>query len=1177
MYEHNPYSMKDKCLIRILLSVFLPLVVTIVADAQSVNVYKQIPSCQIKAFASSSIGSSPASNAVDGSGMLGDCHVANNLGEGMWVSEVSSSEVRYRPDTRSGAVWFVCELGPGPVSVDQLRIWNHNQNEHTRRGLKKVYIEYSADGESWNLLKDGEKEWYLIPESVGRNPEPADFVLDTPGMKARFVCVTAFSGGEGNHYDMNNSIIVRETADMHQNPGYFGLAEIRFYSIGREKVSALDRVKNITFEPSQGYLKTPDGPSREFFITFDTPLYAGAELEFRNGGRVWGAKIAPSAEGVSRYDGLFPAGYMDETSELTVKMKGGQGCLEASFEVPAARKWVVSFLPHSHLDIGYTHRQNDVMKLQWRNLERAVELAKRTSDYPEGARYCWNTEATWPIAAYLEEYAGTEKAENMLRAVKEGVINVDGSLGSILSGISRQEELMHYFDGAHRIEELTGVRITTAMMSDVPGQAWGLVSAMAKNGIRYYSPGPNYVPFYGKIGNDRAAAIHIKWGDRPFWWQSQSGTDKVLVWSAGRGYSWFHGWLAGRLSVCGLEPIWRYLTELEYDEFPYHTCYLRYTVHGDNGPPDELMPEVIRKWNEMYDSPQFRISTTTEFFADFEKEYGESLPSYGGDMTPTWEDGAASTMRETIANRKSASRLALSEILWSMLKGGKGFPASEFSKAWENVVLFSEHTWGAAGSGPEPDSKFTKDLWAGKKMYADSADAQSRRLYSEVLETVAGGKEYIHVLNANLWDRTDAVTVEADLSGMELLDQSGHPVPVQRLSDGRWIFVAKKVPAMSSAVYMVRPVSVKKEKRTVGKDFCSMAKGPCVLDNGIVRVVLDRDKGTIASFKMQGDDFEYVSGDGLNDWHYSDRLADECHGVDNVNEIVLVEDGPVCATLRVVSGAPGCNSLTRDVTIYSGLERVDVVNTVDKKDIRDFENARFVFPFNFPHPEITMDMAMSEMHPERDQLAGVNKNYYCVQNGISVGDLEHGICLTSVDAPFVELGAPSGLDYRKNPHHGYGWWQSSVLSPVIYSWVMTNTWRTNYKASQDGIAVFRYSLQPGDPHDLKLKQRGLEREQEMVAVAGASHEPVGCLFRLRGRHRISVSSIVPSKDGKGYVVRLQNMGGEPVNTGFVWGTLKGESVCECDWREVSLCEVDPDSFWLSPFEYKVLKINTNEN
>lgn len=34
----------------------------------------------------------------------------------------------------------------------------------------------------------------------------------------------------------------------------------------------------------------------------------------------------------------------------------------------------------------------------------------------------------------------------------------------------------------------------------------------------------------------------------------------------------------------------------------------------------------------------------------------------------------------------------------------------------ENVILFSEHTWGASASGTDPHSKFTKDLWEGKKL-----------------------------------------------------------------------------------------------------------------------------------------------------------------------------------------------------------------------------------------------------------------------------------------------------------------------------------------------------------------------------------------------------------------------------------------------------------------------------
>lgn len=542
-------------------------------------------------------------------------------------------------------------------------------------------------------------------------------------------------------------------------------------------------------------------------------------------------------------------------------------------------------------------------------------------------------------------------------------------------------------------------------------------------------------------------------------------------------------------------------------------------------------------------------------------------------MTPTWEDGASSTARETAMNRESAARLTRTEILWSMLSPESDYPARELAEAWKNVLLFSEHTWGASASGPDPYSQFTKDLWAGKKMYGDSADVQSRRLCDEAMAGITAGEGYVQVLNTNLWPRTDVVTVAADLTGKRLLAPSGEPVAVQRLHDGGWIFLAEEVPALSSSVYRIVPAKTSAKAKKSPEAPASMIDGN-TLDNGLVRVAVDPAKGTIRSLKAADADYEYAAGEGLNDYIYSGRIAADPRGIDRVAGVETLDDGPVAATLRIVSDAPGCNALWRDVTVYRGLGRVDIRNTVDKQDILEHESVRFVFPFNFAHPEITMDLAMSEMHPEREQLAGVNKHYYSLLNGMAVGDLEHAVCLTTLDAPFVELGTPSGEDYRLNPRHGYGWWPSAQISPVVYSWVMNNTWRTNYKASQGGVASFRYSLQISDPFDLKLKQRGAEREQPLIAVESGRAEPVGRLFRLEGRNRIAVSGIAPSADGTGYIVRLQNMGDQSVHSAFVWGRMKARRVSVCDYREQPLAPFDDRSFWMKPFEYLMLKVET---
>ncbi|MDR2949801.1 MAG: hypothetical protein LBV71_11400 [Prevotella sp.] len=109
---------------------------------QNVKVYTQVPSDQVSATASSELPKATAMEAVNGEGMQDDMHIAQNLGMKMWTSKVSAERVRANEFTKEGVVWFMCEIGktPAPVHVDLIRIWNQNQSQHTRRGLKKYTL-----------------------------------------------------------------------------------------------------------------------------------------------------------------------------------------------------------------------------------------------------------------------------------------------------------------------------------------------------------------------------------------------------------------------------------------------------------------------------------------------------------------------------------------------------------------------------------------------------------------------------------------------------------------------------------------------------------------------------------------------------------------------------------------------------------------------------------------------------------------------------------------------------------------------------------------------------------------------------------------------------------------------------------------------------------------------------
>ncbi len=1137
-----------------------------IAVAQQIEIYTSVPSAAITVESSSEFLGFADEETVNGSGMKGHGHLSHNLGKNMWISKVSESSIQARPQTHMGVVWLLYAFDKAR-KPDFIEIWNHNQHDHTNRGLRKVYLQYSLDGKNWQTLKNGRNDYFIIPESKGKKEEPADFRLNLSGIKFKYFCITA-DNNEGNYYHDGSPNVIEDAKWKNQNVNYYGLSEIRFYEKTKRALKSVAMIDDLLFIPTQGYRKTPDGPSREYKINLNNALFDGGTIELTYDGKKVSEHLPASKRGVYEFTGLFPPGLMEKATAVEVTFKSRQGSVRKRMMMEGARKWEVYFLPHSHLDIGYTHRQEDVMNLQLRNIEQAVTLAERTKEYPAGARFKWNVETMWPVNEYLERYKNTAQLEAFKSAVKEGRVALNASIGNILTGLCKQEEITHLFDDAHRVGKSLGVDINSVMMSDVPGVSCGMVTAMVENGMKYLSLAPNYVPHL-ETGGSRVGLANKEWGDYPFYWASLSGDEKVLCWSTGKGYSLFHDWLAGKLSSSGLDPLWEYLNTLEVKEFPYNFSYLRYTIHGDNGPPDTEMPDIIRQWNEEYEYPKFHIGTTEELFTRFEKTYGDRLPTFKGDFTPYWEDGAASTAEELSLNRYNAERLNQLEVLWS-ITNSKNYPAKSFYNAWRNVTLFSEHTWGASASRPEPDSEFTRALWKQKQAFALRADSVTKQITDE-FNTVINANErgqYIQVFNTNLWPRTDVVTLstQQDLNGKKLLDENNQAISIQKSGENTWMFIASEVQPLSSKVYRIE---TSKLTALAGK-ATPLVVGENTLSNGLISVSLDSRSGAITSL-TDSSGFNYAAGNGLNEYIYTGRNAASPQYVTKVGSIERLNEGPVSTTLRVTSDAPGCYLLVRDITLYNGINRVDIRNVVDKIDNRERESVRFAFPFNIKNAETVIDLPFGEIRPEREQLSGANKNFYSVNNGVSISGMKQNVLLTTVGIPILEVGGMQGEAWMSDTRDFLDWSRFASSSPTVYSWVMNNSWGTNYKASQSGKVNFRYSIIPLKPYSHEAKQRGVEIAQPLVAIVSDNAKPYKTLFRVSGNNKIAASTIRPAKDLKGYLVRLVNLSPQSVQSSFEWGVLKPDEILTCDNDER---DVKPagNSFWMKPYGTTTWKI-----
>jgi hypothetical protein len=828
----------------------------------------------------------------------------------------------------------------------------------------------------------------------------------------------------------------------------------------------------------------------------------------------------------------------------------------ASFTVEPVRRLDLYLIHHTHLDIGYTHHQDEVERLQWQHLEDALRYGAVSASYPQEARFVWNPEGLWAVESYLERH-GTAEQERLLQGIRRGWIGLDGMFANLLTGITSSEGLMRSLETARRLSERSGVPIESAMLSDIPGFTWGLVPVLAQHGVRYLSIGPNF--------GHRIGSFLDTWGDRPFYWESPSGRERVLTWVSGAGYAWFHTGLgyAKITKILDEESVFKYLDQLAESGYPYEIAHMRYNIGSDNGPPDPTLADAVRDWNQRYVAPHLIVATIAELFRAFEARYGEGLPVYRGDMTGYWEDGAASSARETALARRTAESLVQTETLAAML--GTRLPQEELYRAWRNVLLFYEHTWGSWNSISEPESEFTIGQWRRKKEFADSAAAQADRLRRATLAgraDTSATPAFVDVFNTSSWPRTDVVLLSAEQRGgaNRILDEAGDAVPSQVLSTGELAFRADDVPAFGSKRYALHKGPVQEEHVSESELH--------VLANRNIRVEIDTLRGTVSSLFYEPAGREFVGSRArLNQYIYvASRSPTDTASSGDV-ELRVKERGPLVSAVEIKASAPGTESgISSEIRLYEGIDRVDIVNRLDKALVYTPEAVLYRFPFNVEGPEVRIDVPWGSYRPQRDQLPGSSKNYFSLQRWVDIHDGEAGVTFVSVDAPMIQLGELATDAIVA------GWKEGVEPSATLFSYVMNNYWETNYRAGQEGAHEFRYSLRPHTAFDESQAERfAVAMAQPLIAVPAIREAPAAQLpFHLEARRTV-VTLLRPARDGEALLVRLYNPAGKKDRVGFRWRDDRRGTLYRSDpWERV--LEPLPGELELGPYEILTLRV-----
>jgi alpha-mannosidase len=395
------------------------------------------------------------------------------------------------------------------------------------------------------------------------------------------------------------------------------------------------KFNNVVLQPTAAYVKAPEGNRRVLRLVFkEGKCFNGANGNVSFNGQTEKVIIPADKAGLEVYELNLPGAPVKINTQASVEIKAdGQTYTASCIVSPARADWRVYVLPHSHVDIGYTNVQAKVLKLHMDNIDESIELAKKTAAYPKEAQFKWTTEAMWVVENYLKQ-ADPAKKQRFWDAVKKGWISLDGAYGNTNTSLTDSRQLTEMFAQGRKLAKQNGIEISTMFQGDVPGASWGLSAQTEQTGIKYFLSGPNASDRIGKLA---------QWQDRPFYWVSPSGKQKLLFWQC-QPYSIGYAlkgtkipnfftiedpkpFYTGKPSENFLNPyLFEYLSGLEEKAFPYNMTILTWAM-SDNAPIDPELPDAVKAWNERYVSPKLIITSTRQFFEDFEASYKNMIPS----------------------------------------------------------------------------------------------------------------------------------------------------------------------------------------------------------------------------------------------------------------------------------------------------------------------------------------------------------------------------------------------------------------------------------------------------------------------------------------------------------------------------------------------------------------------
>ena len=173
----------------------------------------------------------------------------------------------------------------------------------------------------------------------------------------------------------------------------------------------------------------------------------------------------------------------------------------------------------------------------------------------------------------------------------------------------------------------------------------------------------------------------------------------------------------------------------------------------------------------------------------------------------------------------------------------------------------------------------------------------------------------------------------------------------------------------------------------------------------------------------------------------------------DLQDIRILDHGPVFDKVELVFELEGTCHSSVIIKLYRNLPRVEFTYRIAKTISENIESVYLPLGLELPGSDIHIHNGGVPMRPGVDQLPGSNMEYYMADEGLLYQRGNEGILINTFDTPLLYMGQmehhPIVLcDNKEENNHR-----------PVYSWIMNNTWETNFKMDLSGFGEFCYALE----------------------------------------------------------------------------------------------------------------------